>query len=98
MIKLSIFRNEFDELLLQASDGSHDDTQKSTELLPALSVFKSSCRLLIVFDGERDRKRFEKLCKYITNSLHSESIKLSYVGVFLNKEYRYVANNIFYKF
>ncbi|XP_004930382.1 ubiquitin-protein ligase E3B [Bombyx mori] len=84
---VKIILNEFDELLLQASDGSHDDTQKSTELLPALSVFKSSCRLLIVFDGERDRKRFEKLCKYITNSLHSESIKLSYVGVFLNKEY-----------
>ncbi|PZC84657.1 hypothetical protein B5X24_HaOG204205 [Helicoverpa armigera] len=87
--------NDFDQLLPEpVSHGSPDDTPQPTELIPALEVYRVTCRLFLVFKQQRDRKRFEKLCKYIVNSLHSESVKTSYVGVFLNKEYslRWIAH------
>lgn len=87
------FRNDFDQLLPEAASythGSHEDAPPPIDLLPALDVYRVTCRLFLIFKRQRDRKRFEKLCKYIVHSLHSESVKLSYVGVFLNKEYRFV--------
>lgn len=85
-----IYRNEFDQLLPEAvTHNSQDEPPPTLELLPALEVYRVTCRLFLIFKQQRDRKRFEKLCKYIVQSLHSESVKLSYVGVFLNKEYRY---------
>lgn len=70
------------------SVSSQEEPTQSFELVPGLEVYKVTCRLFLVFKQQRDKKRFEKLCKYIVLSLHSESVKLSYVGVFLNKEYR----------
>lgn len=81
--------NDFDELLPDTkSPPSQEEVSQSVELIPALSVYRVTCRLFLVFKQQRDKKRFEILCKYIVQSLHSESVKLSYVGVFLNKEYR----------
>lgn len=83
------FRNEFDQTLPDTSTpGSQDEHPQQLELIPALDVYRVGCRLLLVFQQQRDKKRFEILCKYIVQSLHSESVKLSYVGVFLNKEHR----------
>nr|XP_032513418.1 ubiquitin-protein ligase E3B [Danaus plexippus plexippus] len=80
---------DFDQLLPEyASQGSQDEPQQP-ELIQALDVFRLACRLFLVFKQQRDKKRFEKLCKYIVQSLHSESVKISYVGVFLNKEYSF---------
>ncbi|KAF9814607.1 hypothetical protein SFRURICE_001768 [Spodoptera frugiperda] len=87
--------NDFDELLPETtSQGSQDEPPQPVELIPALEVYRVTCRLFLVFKQQRDRKRFENLCRYIVQSLHSESVKLSYVGVFLNKEYslRWIAH------
>lgn len=87
--------NDFDELLPEtSSQGSQDEPPQPVELIPALEVYRVTCRLFLVFKQQRDRKRFENLCRYIVQSLHSESVKLSYVGVFLNKEYslRWIAH------
>lgn len=85
--------NEFDQLLPEPKT-AQDETSTSMELQPALDIYKVTCHLFLVFDRQRDRKRFEILCKYIVQSLFSESVKLSYVGVFLNKEYslRWIAH------
>ncbi|CAB3228723.1 unnamed protein product [Arctia plantaginis] len=80
--------NDFDELLPDTKSlPAQDEVSQPIELIPALSVYRVTCRLFLVFKQQRDKKRFEILCKYIVQSLHSESVKLSYVGVFLNKEY-----------
>ncbi|CAH0406320.1 unnamed protein product [Chilo suppressalis] len=85
---ISRILNEFDELLPEtAGHSSQEEPPPTLDLIPALDVYKVTCRLFLIFQQKRDRKRFEKLCKYIVQSLHSESVKLSYVGVFLNKEY-----------
>ncbi|XP_011307352.1 ubiquitin-protein ligase E3B [Fopius arisanus] len=62
----------------------------SIELKPVLQVFRHISRFLIVFKRDRDQARIERLCKYLTKSLDSESPKFSYVGVALNKEH-YIA-------
>ncbi|GJQ75479.1 hypothetical protein Trydic_g17567 [Trypoxylus dichotomus] len=62
------------------------DTEKPT-LIPAVTVFHHAYRFLIVWRKERDRERFVKLCHYLITSLDSDSPKLSYVGMALNKEY-----------
>ncbi|XP_041977850.1 ubiquitin-protein ligase E3B [Aricia agestis] len=79
--------NEFDELLPEPVNQSSQDENHQPEVIQALDVYKVTCRLFLIFKQDRDKRRFEKLCKYIVQSLHSESVKVSYVGVFLNKEY-----------
>ncbi|XP_045491570.1 ubiquitin-protein ligase E3B [Colias croceus] len=83
---IKLILNEFDQLLPETNHGSQEEGQQP-EFVQALDVYKVTCHLFLVFKPQRDRKRFEKLCKYIVQSLHSESVKISYVGVFLNKEY-----------
>ncbi|XP_045445888.1 ubiquitin-protein ligase E3B [Melitaea cinxia] len=84
---IKLILNDFDQLLPDlTSHGSQDEPQQP-EFVPALDVYRVACRLFLIFKHQRDKKRFEKLCKYIVQSLHSESVKVSYVGVFLNKEY-----------
>ncbi|CRL00069.1 CLUMA_CG013353, isoform A [Clunio marinus] len=68
-----------------------DDTT-DIELKPNLQVYKSASRFLLVSwkseeESEENRKRFEGLCRYLLISLDSESPKLSYVGLALNKEH-----------
>lgn len=75
-------RNEFDETLPEVPEGDIKPTLK-----PALQIFCQVKRILIVFNKERDKTRFEKLCRYLIASLESDSPKLSYVGVALNKEH-----------
>ncbi|XP_049867026.1 ubiquitin-protein ligase E3B [Pectinophora gossypiella] len=84
---IKLILDEFDQILPEAASQSVEEPAQPPELIPALEVYRVTCRLFLVFSQKRDRKRFEKLCKYIVQSLHSESVKLSYVGVFLNKEY-----------
>lgn len=97
LVRKTYYRNNFDTLLTVAASSSQDEPHhQPLELVPALEVYQVTCRLFLVFKQQRDRKRFEKLCKYIVPSLHSESVKLSYVGVFLNKEYRYVILQLCY--
>ncbi|XP_049776175.1 ubiquitin-protein ligase E3B isoform X1 [Schistocerca cancellata] len=57
------------------------------ELRPSVQVYQNASRFLFVWKKERDKERFEKLCRYLVSSLESDSLKLSYVGVALNKEY-----------
>ncbi|XP_045532186.1 ubiquitin-protein ligase E3B [Pieris brassicae] len=83
---IKLILDEFDHLVPEPSHGSQDEGQQ-IDFVQALDVYKATCRLFLVFKPQRDRKRFERLCKYIVQSLHSESVKISYVGVFLNKEY-----------
>ncbi|CAH2073385.1 unnamed protein product, partial [Iphiclides podalirius] len=92
---IKIIIKEFDKLLPEYTPhGSQDEVTPTIDLIPALDVYRVTCRFFLVFKQHRDRKRFERLCKYIVQSLHSESVKLSYVGVFLNKEYslRWIAH------
>ncbi|XP_046964892.1 ubiquitin-protein ligase E3B [Vanessa cardui] len=84
---IKLILNDFDQLLPDLVSHSSQDEHQQQELVQALDVYRVACRLFLVFKNQRDRKRFEKLCKYIVQSLHSESVKISYVGVFLNKEY-----------
>ncbi|CAH2240226.1 jg1784 [Pararge aegeria aegeria] len=86
---VKLILDEFDQLLPESvSQGSQDEPQPP-ELIQALDVYRAACRLFLIFKQQRDKKRFEKLCKYVVQSLHSESVKISYVGVFLNKEYSF---------
>ncbi|KOB78285.1 Ubiquitin-protein ligase E3B [Operophtera brumata] len=81
--------DDFDQTLPEASEViTQEGSSQPLELVSALDVYRATCRLFLIFKQQRDRKRFEKLCKYIVHSLHSDSVKLSYVGVFLNKDYR----------
>lgn len=82
----NIILNEFDALLPDTLNIG-EETTNTTDLQPALDVYHTACRLLLVFKLERDRRRFERLCHHIVTSLHSDSVKISYVGVFLNKDY-----------
>lgn len=78
MSELNFFicRKEFDEFIPENCD-----------LKPAIQVYQHACKFLFVWKKERDKKRFGNLCKYIVSSLESESPKMSYVGVSLNKDY-----------
>ncbi|PNF41016.1 hypothetical protein B7P43_G08820 [Cryptotermes secundus] len=62
-------------------------SSENSELQPCLQVYQVACRFMLVWKKDRDKERFEKLCRYLVSSLESSSIKLSYVGVALNKEY-----------
>ncbi|KAL3269178.1 hypothetical protein HHI36_008263 [Cryptolaemus montrouzieri] len=55
--------------------------------IPSHQVYKQVSRLAMVWKKERDKERFVKLCRYLVCSLDSESPKVSYVGVALNKDY-----------
>lgn len=69
-------RKEFDEFILENSD-----------LKPSIQVYHHACQFLLVWRKERDKERFSNLCRYLTLTLESESPKINYVGVSLNKDY-----------
>lgn len=58
------------------------------ELKPSIEVYTAACRFLSLFkeQSHRHTDRLERLCRYLLASLESESPKLSYIGVALNKE------------
>ncbi|XP_046427763.1 ubiquitin-protein ligase E3B [Neodiprion pinetum] len=63
------------------------NTEGTVQLKPALQVYKLISKFLLIYKKERDEKRLERLCRYLVQTLDSESLKLSYVGVALNKDY-----------
>lgn len=79
-------------------DTDEDIANLAADLLPALDVYHAAQRLFLIFNTEKDKIRFERLCRYIVASLQSDSVKLSYVGVFLMKEHRFVIRIIQIKF
>nr|CAD7199399.1 unnamed protein product [Timema douglasi] len=54
---------------------------------PSLQVYQVVCKFLLIWKKSRDKDRFEKLCRYLVGTLESDSIKVSYIGVTLNKEH-----------
>ncbi|XP_054278321.1 ubiquitin-protein ligase E3B-like [Macrosteles quadrilineatus] len=85
-----IARRDFTKLILQEYDNEmkiiHEDV-KVTDLKSSFYMYRIIQRYLIVWKKERDKERFEKLCKYLVLSLDSESAKISYVGVALSKDH-----------
>nr|XP_018915602.1 PREDICTED: ubiquitin-protein ligase E3B [Bemisia tabaci] len=79
-------RNSFTKTILDEFDENAPDIQ-DTWKKPSLSLYRVFSRFLSVWKKERDKQRFEKLCKYLVVSLKSESVKFSYIGVPMNKEY-----------
>jgi ubiquitin-protein ligase E3 B len=78
------FRSDFDTLF--PADGP-----KEPELKPCLDVYHCACRFLLQWKSDKEnelhKERLERLCRYLLASLASDSPKLSYIGVALNKEY-----------
>ncbi|XP_046391174.1 ubiquitin-protein ligase E3B [Ischnura elegans] len=72
---------QFDELFADIGD------DKVASLKPALLVYRTTLKFLLVWKKERDKIRFEKLCRYLIFSLESDSARFSYVGVVLSKEH-----------
>lgn len=70
------FSEQFDALVLEDCDH-----------IPATQIYHNVCRLLIIWQQDRDKDRFARLCRYLVTSLESESPKISYVGVSLNKQF-----------
>ncbi|RZF42672.1 hypothetical protein LSTR_LSTR001467 [Laodelphax striatellus] len=79
-------RINFAKRILKLFDEEFSDEVTVDTLKPALQRYKVICRLLLVWKKERDAARFEKICRYLVTSLESDSPKLSYVGVALNKD------------
>lgn len=78
------FRNDFDVLFPAVTDN------KTLELKPCLQVYHVICRYLVFWKEDQidDQERLERSCRYLIATLESESPKLSYIGVALNKELR----------
>lgn len=64
-----------------------DDSTTKPALRPALQIYHYACKLLLIWRKERDKEIFAKLCRYIVVTLESDSPKVSYVGLALNKEH-----------
>ena len=80
------FRSDLDALLppLEATESNASDI----ELKPSIDIYNVSARFLTLFKESSPvyTKRLETLCRYLLATLASESPKLSYIGVALNKE------------
>ncbi|CAH0555010.1 unnamed protein product [Brassicogethes aeneus] len=91
LVKGWIQRKKFSKIIIDDFDNAvpNVDTKSSekTKLKPSLQIYMQVKRLLIVFNKERDRERFLKLCHYLIASLEEETLKFNYVGVAFNKEY-----------
>ncbi|XP_022183812.2 ubiquitin-protein ligase E3B [Nilaparvata lugens] len=79
-------RIKFARRILKLFDEEFAEEVTVDTLKPALQRYKVICRLLLVYNKERDAARFEKICRYLVTSLESDSPKLSYVGVALSKD------------
>lgn len=79
------FRSELDAFLPKDACEVADS---KIELKPCIEVYNAACRFLSLFNeqSQSHTDRLERLCRYLLASLESESPKLSYIGVALNKE------------
>lgn len=80
------FSNDFNELIPVTEANSNE----VIELKPSLQIYQvASHYLLISWKSEKecedDRERLENFCRYLLATIESESPKLSYIGVALNK-------------
>ncbi|XP_064460486.1 ubiquitin-protein ligase E3B-like isoform X2 [Ornithodoros turicata] len=76
------FRNAFDSILHNGDGDAANLCSKS-----ALDIFETTRKFLFTFQPDKDRERFERLCRYIIASMDTDSIKQSYVSVALSKEH-----------
>uniref|UniRef100_A0A146L582 Ubiquitin-protein ligase E3B n=1 Tax=Lygus hesperus TaxID=30085 RepID=A0A146L582_LYGHE len=80
-------RQKYSRILIEEFDAEMPTEAKPGEFKPALHYYKIINRFLTVWKLERDKARFEKLCGYLVASIELDNVKLSYVGVALNKEH-----------
>ncbi|XP_062543372.1 ubiquitin-protein ligase E3B [Armigeres subalbatus] len=78
---------EFDTLLPPVTNPAKD-----IELKPCLQVYHAASHFILQWKTDSPEKstnfeRLERLCRYLTASLESDSPKTSYIGVALNKDY-----------
>lgn len=82
-----ISRNEFDETIPL----SEANSSAEIELKPVLQIYHAASHYLLIAksddESEESRNRLENLCRYLLASIESESPKLSYVAVALNKDH-----------
>lgn len=77
------FSSEFDAVFPVSN-------QEEIELKPCLQAFQASSQFLLQWKSDaitnENRERLERLCRYLRCSLESESPRLSYIGIALNKD------------
>lgn len=93
MIKFSIFRSDF-KANIPVSDPN--SVELAVELRPNIQVFQAAASYLLITKNlnynvnsdeyEEHREKMENLWRYVLASIESESPKLSYVGLALNKD------------
>jgi hypothetical protein len=74
---VSYFRSDVDEII----------SNFTFMTLPATDVFAAGQKLLFVFDIETDRKRLVNFCRLILAGMETNSVKMWYVSLSLNKYY-----------
>lgn len=71
--------------LIPKSEGT-----EKIDLKPSIQVYHAATHYLLISRrdcDDDDRDRIENLCRYLLASIESESPKLSYIGIALNKEH-----------
>lgn len=77
--------NDFDDAFQNISMDTTNPIHIS--LAPSFQMYRQITRLLFIWNKERDKDRFVKICRYLVRSLECESPKISYVGIALNKDH-----------
>lgn len=77
-----LYREEFDSKIPEVPE----DLAK-VQYEPAIEIYSQTLRLLLIWNKDRDKCRFAKLCQYLVATLPNDSPKISYVGVALNKDH-----------
>nr|CAD7402699.1 unnamed protein product [Timema cristinae] len=82
-----LVRKKIAQQILDEYDAIFTEGEIIAEPKPSLQVYQVVCKFLLIWKKSRDKDRFEKLCRYLVGTLESDSIKVSYIGVALNKEH-----------
>lgn len=82
MFSIFFFSEDFDSKLPEVPD----DLPK-VQYEQAIEIYSQTLRLLLIWNKDRDKYRFAKLCQYLVATLSNDSPKISYVGVALNKDH-----------
>ncbi|OCT98166.1 ubiquitin-protein ligase E3B [Xenopus laevis] len=87
LIRRFLCRCRLQKEIRQEVDDFLENTEKGSVKANALSIFRISRKLLIVFQISQDRVRFEKLCRCILNSMESDNEpKVWFVSLALSKD------------
>ncbi|XP_072163453.1 ubiquitin-protein ligase E3B-like [Diadema setosum] len=97
LVRGFICRHRYRQLMLADVDricesncGTPSNPDAISHFFPATEAYQAIKRFLYVFSdkNERDKKRFEKVCRYVIASMESsKDMKVWYVSLALNKEY-----------